>query len=335
MSIKDLEKLRGIIDEIDMEIIRLLDKRIETAVKIYEIKQELGMDIVDRTREKDILDKVGRYREIFEKIIEKSVEEQWRKAWDEGISPNDNLEIGIVGYGKMGKLFTNIFKKHHRINIYDIKKIPNREHENVVVQESLSELVKKSEYIMIATSITTIHNVAAKIRNILMNNNYRDKVIFDIATLKNKVIKELEKYPRYVRVASTHPMFGGSIKHPWQHKILLLPLKDREEDAKHIERLFKPYGFKIIYASLEDHDKYVAYTIALPYLLGILFKEATKDLDQNKLDVYGGTSYRIFQNYYEEVVARDPKEFINEILSSGYSIEIINRVLDIIMKIKR
>jgi len=334
MSLKDLKKLRRIIDEIDMEIIRLLDKRIETAVKIYEIKHEMGMDIVDSAREKDILNKVGRYRDIFEKIIEKSIEEQWRQAIDKGIKSNENIEIGIVGYGKMGKLFTNIFKKHHKINIYDIKKIPNKENKNVIVQENLNELVKKSEYIMIATSITTIHNVAARIRNIIMNNNYRDKVIFDIATLKNKVIKELEKYPKYVRVASTHPMFGGSIKHPWQHKILLLPLKDREEDAKYIERLFKPYGFKIIYTSLEDHDKYMAYTIALPYLLGIIFKETTDDLDPNKLDIHGGTSYRILHNYYEKVVARDKEEFINEILSSKYSIEVINRVLEIIMRIR-
>lgn len=51
-------KYRKKIDEIDNKIINLLSKRLDNVQKIGELKQQLGIQIGDNKREKDILERL-------------------------------------------------------------------------------------------------------------------------------------------------------------------------------------------------------------------------------------------------------------------------------------
>ncbi len=54
----DLEKLRNKIDSLDSKIIDCLNKRVELAIEIGRIKEKLGKDVYDPTRESEILNKM-------------------------------------------------------------------------------------------------------------------------------------------------------------------------------------------------------------------------------------------------------------------------------------
>lgn len=56
--IKQLEKERTNINSIDLEITKLLDKRVNVVSKIQKVKNELGLPIFQPGREKLILKKV-------------------------------------------------------------------------------------------------------------------------------------------------------------------------------------------------------------------------------------------------------------------------------------
>ncbi len=73
---ENLEELRKRIDEIDRQIIMLLDARMEACRKIGEIKKKTGRPIIDTERTLAILERAGRYRDVYSKIIDKCVEEQ-------------------------------------------------------------------------------------------------------------------------------------------------------------------------------------------------------------------------------------------------------------------
>ena len=75
------------IDIINSEILDLLNKRMELVKKIGHRKKQLGIEIVDSKREKEIYDRLDKLadekgidrefvREIFKKIIDKSVKEE-------------------------------------------------------------------------------------------------------------------------------------------------------------------------------------------------------------------------------------------------------------------
>lgn len=53
---KDLQKLRVEIDEIDKELVRLLEKRMNISIKIGEYKEEKKIDIRDMGREEQIIE---------------------------------------------------------------------------------------------------------------------------------------------------------------------------------------------------------------------------------------------------------------------------------------
>ncbi len=326
----EIWELRKEIDKIDGEIIKLLEKRFQIVNEIWKIKKKTKTNILDKTREREILERAGTYRAVFEKILELSVDFQHKLLVDSRLRTQPRTTIGIVGYGKMGKLFAKLFSKHHIVNIFDIKYPQYETNNQIFIKRSLAQLVHDSKYIMIATSLPEVYKVAARIREIIREKHFRDRVVFDIATLKDKVIRELSQYPETIKVASVHPMFGGYIKQPWRHKILIMPIKGREEDALEVEKLFKPFGFELVFVEPEDHDKYITYTITLPYLLGILFKHITKEADSTQLSIYGGTSFNLFASYVEDVVEKDAPDFIYELLTNRRTKHLMEKTLNIL-----
>ena len=55
----DLDRLRKGIQEIDQQIAKLLHQRIDTVLQIGQIKSELGLPIVDKSREKQVITNVS------------------------------------------------------------------------------------------------------------------------------------------------------------------------------------------------------------------------------------------------------------------------------------
>jgi len=69
-----LEELREIIDEIDEQLIRLLEARMEVCRELGRLKKESGVPIRDRAREESVLSRVPpALRGIFKAIIEECV----------------------------------------------------------------------------------------------------------------------------------------------------------------------------------------------------------------------------------------------------------------------
>ena len=55
----DIDRLRKEIQEIDRKIAKLLHRRIDTVLQIGQIKSELGLPVVDKSREKQVLTNVS------------------------------------------------------------------------------------------------------------------------------------------------------------------------------------------------------------------------------------------------------------------------------------
>ena len=326
--IQRINQLRAEIDRIDNEIIKLLDKRMEIVSRIAKIKVESDTPIIDKARENEILSRAGIYEDIFREIIDVSVETQWRIKTEEIVEKLGvkDIPIGIVGYGRMGRLFAHLFNKYYRVKVYDIKKITIEEAYGIDVADSLEDLVTHSKYIMLATSLETIADAAAQIRVIIESKNLAGKIVFDIATLKYRVVKELAKYPKNTYVSTIHPMFGPNIRQPWKYTILIMGIENAKDGGEHIERIFKPFGFNLVRANVEVHDRYITYTIALPYLLGLIFKHTLEKAELTHVDIYGGPSYNMFKKYVEDVVDKDPPSFINEILSNPHIGQLLQNI---------
>ena len=78
----NLANLRKEVDKLDYDIIKLLKKRFELAIKIWRIKKPLGMKIKNQKREKEIIEgiikKSGFDRKFVNKLYNNLFEESRR-----------------------------------------------------------------------------------------------------------------------------------------------------------------------------------------------------------------------------------------------------------------
>jgi len=319
-------ELRRRIDVIDREILELLEKRFKIAMEIGRIKRGLGIDIYDPKREREVIEKAGEYARIYMEILRYS-----RMIQQGEIDLNMDNSIGIVGYGRMGRLFTEIFRRYFRdVIIYDIKR-DIKPPKNVIAVDKLEELVKDSDYIMVSTPLTNIHESIASIRRLVIELDLKGKTIFDIATIKYRVIPELSKYPDTVNVASIHPMFGPEIESHIGRKILIMDVPGKEGGADKLINLFSKIGFRTIETDYISHDIYIIYTIGLPYLFGYTYGKTVETLDKD-VDMYGGPSYKLYTEYYRKILD-DGEEFINYIFMHPSGYEILRKVTNTLWSI--
>lgn len=94
----DLMELRGQIDEIDREIVRLFEKRMDISRQVAEYKIACGKKVLDRARELEKLETLGGLahndfnrhgvQELFQQIMSMSRKLQYQMLAEEGVSGN-------------------------------------------------------------------------------------------------------------------------------------------------------------------------------------------------------------------------------------------------------
>ncbi len=90
----DIPKWRQKIDEIDLELVKLLNQRSQCAIEIGELKHKLNIEIYDPRREEEVINRVWKeangplskeaVKRLFERVIDES-----RRAERESRGPED------------------------------------------------------------------------------------------------------------------------------------------------------------------------------------------------------------------------------------------------------
>ena len=100
---KDLIEIREEIDDIDSQIIKLYEKRMELTTEVAEYKISVGKQVLDKKRESEKLDKAeaqvqdekNRYgvRELFEQIMAMSRKRQYQLLVGRGLGEKTEFEL--------------------------------------------------------------------------------------------------------------------------------------------------------------------------------------------------------------------------------------------------
>jgi prephenate dehydrogenase/chorismate mutase len=333
VELERIHELRREIDRIDEEIMRLLDRRLELVSEIGRLKSIYDLDIRDLDREKYVLSRAGRYRDVFSEIIRLSLDIQ-EACLKSSVSGVKRRKIGIVGYGKMGSLFSRIFSRYHMVGVYDVRDVELGC--DCLLYRDLGSLVRDMDVIMVATPLDNISSVLKMIRDIVVQEDIGGKLIFDIATIKRGVVNVLLSFPENIRVCSIHPLFGGNISTTFGRKIVLVPIRD-DGGCRDLIDILSPYGFNFFISDYMTHDRMISCTIGLPYFIALVYGRLILDLGLGNVEPFGGTSYEIFRNYVESILLSDKPDFIASLLCDdevrlalirylNYAVDILNDV---------
>ena len=142
-------------------------------------------------------------------------------------------KIGIIGFGRFGKILAEILSTENEIFIHDPKGI-KCEHQRL----SLAEITK-CEIIFIAVPIREFENVIKSLHKL----NLQNTTIIDVCSVKAHPVKVMEKYlPKNVGIIATHPMFGPDSYSPFRElKMVMYPVRDIYNQFDKLKHVFERF----------------------------------------------------------------------------------------------
>jgi prephenate dehydrogenase len=223
--------------------------------------------------------------------------------------------VGIIGYGRFGKVLATILQKGFSINIYDVK--PSNSLDNisfVTLDEVLNERV-----IFIAVPIHNFENLLKKISKAIKIN----RTIIDVCSVKIHTAKVMLKYlPSGVGILSSHPMFGpDSILTNEKLKMMMHRTRDCHNQYSFWEKYFKDQNIEILNMSPEKHDKLAARTQGITHFLGRSLKKF--GISKTNIDTQG---FRVLLNLVDQT-CNDSWELYSDLQSyNPYTKDMIHRL---------
>jgi prephenate dehydrogenase len=223
--------------------------------------------------------------------------------------------VGIIGYGRFGKVLATILQKGFSINIYDVKPSNSLDNINfVTLDEVLNERV-----IFIAVPIHNFENLLKKISKAIKIN----RTIIDVCSVKIHTAKVMLKYlPSGVGILSSHPMFGpDSILTNEKLKMMMHRTRDCHNQYSFWEKYFKDQNIEILNMSPEKHDKLAARTQGITHFLGRSLKKF--GISKTNIDTQG---FRVLLNLVDQT-CNDSWELYSDLQSyNPYTKDMIHRL---------
>ncbi|MBD3185284.1 prephenate dehydrogenase/arogenate dehydrogenase family protein [Candidatus Bathyarchaeota archaeon] len=231
---------------------------------------------------------------------------------------DDEKIITIVGItGKMGTWFAKFFlERDWRVFGYSrtedrlnqlMKGHPCfKESEKLDLTSRYHDCIPHSDWVLLSIPIpaheAVIHEVAPLMKN--------GAIVVDIASVKGRIPEILRnaKKKHGINVLSTHPMFGPGASSMKNKNFILIDLQNDKTILKRFRALIEPEGPIIIESTPSEHDKYIAFTLALPHFMNLLFAKILREhqIDINLLKKFGGTTFHLQHLISQEVTLQEP-----------------------------
>ena len=175
--------------------------------------------------------------------------------------------VGIIGFGRFGKVLANILQRGFAIKAYDPKPagpFPG-------VQFLDLDTVLNEKVVFIAVPIRHFESVIADISKKLK----KETTLIDVCSVKSYPVNIMLKIlPDHIGVIATHPMFGpDSYMSNSNLKMMINNTRDLYNQYSFWKRFFSDQSIQIIEMTPQQHDRLAAKTQGVTHFLGRMLKE--------------------------------------------------------------
>lgn len=189
------------------------------------------------------------------------------------------MKIGIIGFGRLGKLISRYLSQDFTLYIYDLNGFENEIKEIGATPASFEEVCSCSIVIPFVP-MSSFEDCIKKMATILPPNT----LVIDVCSVKEMPVDIMKKYlPKSVQIMASHPMFGpdSARETVFGTKIAVYPVRMEDELYLKISSYLQSNGVKTIEVTPADHDKQIANTLVLTHLIG----RSLIDFDAHKLEI--------------------------------------------------
>ena len=188
-------------------------------------------------------------------------------------------KIGIIGYGRFGKVLENLLNSEYELCIYDNS--ADLDLKNLPIS-SLDEVLD-STMVFIAVPIRSFEGV---IENIAKYKLYNTTII-DVCSVKMYPVEIMRKYlPKHVGIIASHPHFGPDSYSPFKElKMTLFPVRDNYKRYDELKKVFESKSIRTVYIDPKDHDKMAASSQGITHFIGRVLDQS--GVRSTKINTFG------------------------------------------------
>ena len=187
--------------------------------------------------------------------------------------------VGIIGFGRFGKILSNILQKGFMIKAYDLQESVSY---NGIQFLSL-EKVLKEKVIFIAVPIRHFESLINKISKKIGDQT----TIIDVCSVKIYTSDiMINNLPDNIGIISSHPMFGpDSYLSNKKLKMMMHNTRDIYNQFMFWKNFFTDQNITILEMTPDMHDRLAAETQGITHFLGRMLKEF--GIKKTNLDTQG------------------------------------------------
>jgi prephenate dehydrogenase len=199
-------------------------------------------------------------------------------------------EIAIIGAGgNMGCWFSRYFnKKGIGLSVYDLDASSLKSYSNTVICNNISDCVHDADLVLICVPIkytpSMIEECASQMKP--------GAILAEISSVKSQTFRSLRKLPSTIKPLCIHPMFGPGRADSKQMKILLIPVKNKENEFKISNEIFEEAAITVI-PNANIHDKLIAIVLGLTHYTNIVFASLISKENFSYLREVSGTTFEL------------------------------------------
>ena len=174
--------------------------------------------------------------------------------------------IGIIGFGRFGKLMARYLAEDFEVFVYSRTEKSIEIRETGAISSSLEE-VGGQEIVVLSVPISGLQGVLREIVPFLK----KDALVVDVCSVKEYPTLWMKAIlPESISILPTHPMFGpdSAADSLEGRKIFLCRERINDEFYHKIKSYLSSKGLMIIETSPQEHDKQIAVSLSLTHFIG-------------------------------------------------------------------
>lgn len=176
------------------------------------------------------------------------------------------MTVGIVGYGRFGKLAAGYLARKTQVLVYD-KKVTRISSRLSHVRRALLNEVASCSVVILAVPISRLQSTLKSISPHLRPG----ALVIDVCSVKIKPVQWMRDIlPRDTHILGAHPLFGpdSAGKSLQGHRVVLCPVRLPASLLSQTGRILRKEGLHVKVMTPAQHDKEMADSLFLTQLAG-------------------------------------------------------------------
>ena len=212
----------------------------------------------------------------------------------------------------MGCWFSRYFNnKGIGLSVYDINPASMKCSSNTIIYENITDCVQGADLVLVCVPTKTtpvmIHECASKMKP--------GAILAEISSVKKQTSMALKKISSSIKPLCIHPMFGPGRKDLKQMKILLIPVRNEENELKILNEIFEE-AIVVVIPNAKIHDELIGVVLGLTHYINMVFASIISKQDLSYLRDVTGTTFEIQSLLAAGIMTEEPDLLISLLLEN-------------------